>query len=358
MLLRADYGKWIWLIAVVLFTAATYSLLERHERFYVVDEQILQDPSFIRGDLFWENADSIAVKYNAHRMEIHHPTTATVRISQSISPLVPAYYRFSVHATGKRILGHKIGAGGIAHIATFNDVGDRINYSRLVFQKGTFTPARYEETRFLDARVRRLELTFGLFSSSGKFSVWNPRVERLAEFPPYVKTRQVLTLVWVLIAILSSTFLLMLISTVKVALIVGTLTIGCFAVFLPGGTMMVFGEYLFGFFPNVSNNGFGIPLIGGGEARAFSHVLVFMCVACAVAGLSTEFGLQFCLVVTLWFACASEVIQMLILGRSPEMIDIMFNLIGAAIGLYVAKTWLTRVVIPASDRNRKLKTDK
>ena len=339
-----------WLALAILFASAavTYLLMNNMEQFYVVDQQVLEDPDFIEIHKYWKQKrkNSPVVSYEGDVLHIAHDQRTSNQVSQVVSVQAPGYVRLSVDLGGIGIIAEDIySAGGVATVVFYNIDGLRLGHSNVAMLKRG-TPLRpYSKIVFLDKHVAKVGVAFRLLRSEGRLTARNPELSVMGELPAFKRVNNALVVYWTVVgAVLFfwgfkslSTKLLWWLGGISILAIVGIL--------MPGGFVTSVNIWLFSLLPEGGAVGlqnmmaffFGTGATAGPFASLskLAHFLVFMLIGVLIGQAFRQIGLFYGFALITVFALVTESLQTLVYGRSTSLRDVYIDISGGLFGLVV-----------------------
>ena len=338
--------RWVVLFLFLVSALLTYLLMTNIEQFYVVNQQLLKDPDFTQADYYWKYnpKDASVVSYSGDSINIENSRQTSNQVVQRLSVNSPLFLRLSADVSVRQVVtdNRDSSGAGILIVLRGKD-GGRLKSSNLVIKKAM--PIRnLSNTIYVDQAVASVEVAFRLVRAEGLFTVRNPELSVMAEFPNYKTTRQVLTAFWCFLGVwlifwvvrnlqLSSS--LVLAGGLTILIVVGVLVPvriitefnNSFFSVLPGGVAVTF-EQLLNFFFGSAN-----PKPTSASLSKFAHFLVFFLVGALAGWGFRKFGVLYGLALVVVFAVVTEALQTLVFGRSASLHDVYIDSIGGILGL-------------------------
>ena len=353
---RNTLARWVVLFLFLVSAVLTYLLMNNVEQFYVVDRQVLRDSDFIHSDKFWQHnqKESSIVGFSGDSINIENTRQTSNQVIQRLDINAPVFMRLSVDAGGKGIVAApKYSAGGIAAIVFYGKDGSRLGHHNVAVLKKSMPLRSFSEVVYMSKAVASVAVAIRLLGTEGVFTVRNPELSVLAEFPTYKTTRMILALLWCILgcwlvfwAMRNFTFkLLVLAGGLSTAIVAGVL--------MPGGIITAFNKSVFGILPDAIAGGFQQLLTyffgsiatkaPGSELTKFAHFLLFFFVGVLAGRGFRKVGIVYGLALVGVVAVVTEALQTLVFGRSTSLRDVYIDLVGGIFGLLFAVTCILLV---------------
>ena len=240
--------RWVVLFLFLVSALLTVFLMTNIDQFYVVNQQLLKDPDFAHADHYWKynSKDASVVSYSGDSIVIENSRQTSNNVVQRLGVNSPLFLRLSADADVREIVTDKgDSSGAVISIVLRQKDGGRLRRNGVVIKKPT--PIRnYSNTIYVDQAVASVEVAFRLLRAKGVFTVRDPELSVMAEFPNYKTTKKVVTVFWCFLGVwlifwavrnlpLSSSLLFA--GGLSVLVVVGVL--------MPGGIITAFNKSFF-----------------------------------------------------------------------------------------------------------------
>lgn len=329
----------------LLLAGATFIFLSSNERFYVI-EGLLEDPTFVDGQRYWKSKGQSDVNFSSAEIHIENVASSSHEVTQTFEIDTPAYFRFSIEAAAERIEpDEKNWAGGSATIVSYDGTGKRLGYKSLFVLRGSSAFRNYSKDIFLDESVASIGVSIRLLRASGKFSARNPSLALLSESSIYGNITTLICIFWSLIVLSLLAVLLRSLQTLQLLLLVGLAFFAIIGVLLPSQAITVATTFLSELVPQIgmdySRRALTLltmsPEVFSPSAviGKLGHFFVFMLVGFWVGWLHRVIGVVYGLVCISIFAVCTEVLQMLVIDRTPSIYDFAIDMLGCMTGLFI-----------------------
>lgn len=338
--------KWGLLSGLLITTLITLYLLSELDRFYVVDQQVLLDPQFLQEGLHWHQKNSSLISYEGLTVHIDNSEEVSDEIKQQLSVDSPVYVRFSLEAGGTEIEpSDKYWAGGSATVFLYRNDGTVIRHNKILTLKQSSPMQQYSGVFFLDKSVASVSVALRLLRAKGRFSVRNPELAILAEFPSYKKTRIALMSYWWGVGLALLFFLFRFLSVKRFLLSFGLVTIAIIGVLVPGKLISDLNNRIFDLLPPIAANGieklqFVVVSVHessnpSASISKFGHILVFTSIGMFIGQMFRKLGVAYGVLLIATFAGITETLQLFVPGRSTSLRDVYIDFCGGVIGLLI-----------------------
>ena len=336
--------RWLLLLWLLTSAAVTYFSMSNFEQFFVVDQQILNDPNFHEMGRYWKQKKQSKISYSGSSINIDNTVVSSDVIVQQITLGGPVFVRFAVEAGGENIVpGEKPWSGGSVAIIYYGEDGDRIGQSTLVTLKSAGPIQPYSKVVYLNKNVVSVDVTVRLLSAKGRFSARYPELSILAELPRYETMKMLLVYYWCFVAF---SFLILLYKIFPFRFFVGIGSLSVVAIvgiILPGEIITGFNQSLFNQLPEglaVIVQRLSVIVLGSFDSTAPSagisklgHFLVFFLIGVLVGKAFRRLGLIYGVALLAVLAIVTEALQLLVFGRSTLLHDVYIDLSGGILGL-------------------------
>lgn len=343
---RSALTKWALLIALFLSAVVTHFLLSNTDQFFVVDQQVLEDPLFHHGSLYWKQKGSSIISYEGAAVHIDNLNHGSDEIKQRVNVDTPAYIRFSLEAGGKDIEpDEKYWSGASATVFLYLGDGSLIRHEKLLTLKNSSVIKPYSNVVYLDKTVDSVAVGLRLLRAKGRFTVRNPELSILAEFPAYQKVRILLFAYWCVVAFLVAGWLIKNLTVRWFAGIGGLGVVILAGVLIPGDYINNLNKGLYELLPPVvadTPQQLLVYFFGGTPSSSpavaiskFGHFAVFSILGFLVGCSSRKIGLIYGIALITVIALLTEVLQIFMHGRSTSIRDVYIDLAGGLFGLLI-----------------------
>lgn len=342
---KSTVTKWLVLIAIVLIQFLTVVLLKNTERFYVEKQQLLNDPEFLQADTYWRQQGEGYVQPNGKAISLVNDEKANHFISQTVPIEQPGHYRVNFEAAVHNVASVAKNYGGAEVIVVYRNSGGMTNGhgKRLFLESGSKPLAPYSRTIHLGREIGSVDIAARLKNASGKLTVSSIELSRLQELPLFKRIKFALLAIWVLLFAAFGWVALRVFTRTHAILLAGVLFVGLVGVLLPDGLMTSLNSLVKGLLPTtviaaagkVLANLFGYTNLGGSGAEIgkMGHFAVFLILG-VIAGLNfRKTGAVFSLALIAVFASLTEVLQLLVVGRTASVNDFLIDVSAGTIGM-------------------------
>jgi len=337
--------KWMALLALVLVQLATIVLLKNTERFYVEKQQLLQDPEFVNGPAFWRQDGAGDVLHNGKAISIVNDRTGHQSIFQTLPIDRPGHYTISFDAAMNSVKGVASNYGRAEVLVIYRDQqGSTYGAGKKLFAVAGSRPMTpYSYTLYLAGNIESVDFAMRLNNASGRFTVVNPVFSRLQEFPFYKKVKVVLSVLWGLIFVglaitawrnFSRSHALILGAALGIAVVgvllpenIMTSLYGTIGIVVPTSLLSAVSQTLTGLFGYTSLGG------SGAEVGKLGHFGVFLVLGFIAGANFRKIGLVFSIAGLAAFASLTEVLQLLVIGRTASINDFFVDFTAGVLGL-------------------------
>ena len=256
----------------------------------------------------------------------------------------PLFLKLSVDAGARDIVtDNRDFGGGVVSVLLHRKDGGRSVRHGVVIKKSM--PIRaYSDIIYVDQSVASVEVALRFLRAEGVFTVRNPELSVMAEFPNYKTTRKVLVAFWCLLGVWLIYWAVINLPLNSSLVVAGGLSIVVLVgVLMPGGMITAFNNSLFSVLPTgiaVAVEQLLAFFFGTTEAKApsvslskFAHFLVFFFVGVLAGRGFRKFGVVYGIALVVVFAVVTEALQTLVFGRSTSLRDVYIDSIGGILGL-------------------------
>lgn len=348
--------RWIALIAVVFLSLITIFALKNVDRFYVVSEQLLTDPAFSHGELYWKKTGSEETYFWSPQVSLVNAPGASQSISQNVVIDAPAYIRFTFNGRSENIVpGNKEWARASGTIIYRDKAGNRVGSRMTAELDGTTLPRNYIHEEFLRGHLGSIDVVFRLLQAGGEFTVSDPSISVLNEQFTFKLVRFTIVIFWLLAFCMLAKFALQVIGKVHLFIFL-MLGVGIFiGALMPEYLMVAINQKLAAVTPEVVLSGtryllrnvFRIQNLesAGAEISKFSHFTAFLLIGLVSSFACRKIGYIFTLASIAVFAVVTESLQMLVGGRTPRIVDLALDISGGVVGIVLGLAcfyvWIT-----------------
>jgi hypothetical protein len=336
--------KWAGLFFIFVLAVITYLWITGMEQFYVVDQQALSDPDFLQSERYWKQTahKSSLITFSGDSVNIEHGALTGSQVVQKLIVKSPLFLRLSVDASGKEITttGRPFAGGSVALVLN-NEDGSKVKNTVMTIDRSM--PIRnYSDVFYIDETVASVAVAIRLLGAKGVFTVQNPELSVLAEFPVFETSRMVLATFWCIVGCFliywggghlpRSAFLFG--GGLVFAVVVGVL--------MPGGTIAGVNKVLFGMLPSGTANSavwLHAAVVGLGGTQPWSgiskvgHFLAFFLIGVLLGRYYRKIGVLYGISLVVVFAIVTEVLQLLVFARSTSIRDVYIDSAGGVLGL-------------------------
>lgn len=322
--------KWCILLALLLLSYATVSLLSGLNRFYSVNEQLIDDGSFILGAKHWADYGTGEVAYTGAYAALQSGVGRTHTLSQSVAVDSPAYLRLTFQASNKGF--HHVDSSKTIATVVFRDahgvrVGDR--QVNIPVTSGTQT-VRLGSIKS-PGNVKSVDVKFTIRNTSGTLIVGNPVLSMVGELPLYQYSKTAVVAFWVLVFIWIVVTVFRSISRVQALSFSGTAALIVLGMLLPDSFVYSTNESV----ARLISAGGGRSALGNGFLSNIQHFGVFFILGVYSVLMFPRLGIVFTLVSIGTFAYFTEALQLLVTGRTSSSQDLLVDLLGGGSGVLV-----------------------
>lgn len=339
--------KWLVLAVVVLLQLLTILLLTNTERFYVEKQQLLNDPEFVQGAVFWKQSGNGYLQHNGKTVSVISDEKASHAIYQTLPIEQPGHFTVSFESAISNVATVAEGYGGAELVVVYrNKLGSTNGHGkRLFLASGTRPMAPYSRTLHLGSEIGSVDIAVRLKNASGKFTVTNLQVSQLQEFPLFKKIKFTLFAMWLSVFVVFGWIAFRVLALPQTVVLSGVLVVGLVGVMLPDGLMTSLNGIVSSLLPttliaaagNALAGLFGYTSLGasGAEIGKMGHFAVFLILG-TIAGCNfRKIGAMFGVAVIAAFASLTEALQLLVVGRTTSINDFFIDVSGGVIGLFV-----------------------
>jgi len=349
--------KWVVLVFTLLLSVVTMYSLNTVDRFYVEKEQLLEDNQFLFGGTHWEGGDTDAISFQGNRLTITNAPGASHKVFQKVKIDSTAFHRFEFDAAVKNVVptGDEEWYGGSIAIIYYDHNGARVGSRMLENLRGSKPVQSYSETFLLRDTLGSVDVAFRLYSSGGEFIFANPVMSRLQEFPFYKSIKTSLVVAWVVLAAIVAFVIFRAASVFQLAVVAALALFAVAGALLPDGVITGLNAKLVTMLPvkilessrSLLNWAFGEGVIYPvGVISKIGHFVIFAGLG-IVAGCSwRKLGILFAVSSIAVFALVTEVLQMMVEGRTTRMTDLVVDGTGAITGFLIGVicVWLLSLI--------------
>ena len=338
--------KWRVLVLILLAQVITVLLLTSYERFSVQEPQLIFDPDFEIMDQYWHQDGSGIVRKNSKAISIVNANPAHHAVFQTIRIKGPGHYKIGFEVGLQDVKSMEKALGGAEVFLIYrSDFDLRNGHGKKLFSgTGTSALKRYELNVRVGKEVGGLDFLVRLNGASGVFTFSSPVVSELYELPAYKTIKAALVTFWgggMLGALLVAIFFF---SRLQTVLLCSVLCMALVGVLIPEGVMTSLSNWLNDFLPmplitlvrGYLENIFRYPsLSSGAEIGKLGHFIIFLFLGIIVGTNASKIGIGFSLAMLAAFALLTEVLQLLVIGRTTSLNDFILDFTAAAVGLSI-----------------------
>ncbi len=344
---RVKVVKWALLSLSVLLAMLTISSLRYVDRFYVEQAQLLEDPVFLSGKIQWKQKGRGEVATSGNRLTITNNIGSNHIVFQNVVVDTPSFYQFEFDAGVKNVEPTSDEDWARASVAIiFRDTnGERTGSTMLADLVGSQAIKSFSEKLLLRESLGSIDLAFRLYNSKGQFTVANPIVSRLQEFPFYQKIRSTLVFSWFFVLAILIFLLVRLASIRNLFALAFLVTVALAGVVMPEGIMTAVNQKIAGLLPQSllteSRRLLGLLYDGnkfinpGAEVSKIGHFLIFTLLGIFAGFNWQKIGIFFAIISIASFAFVTEALQMLVNGRTTSVGDLITDVVGGFFGLVI-----------------------
>ena len=344
--LQYSFMRWVTLGFLLTSAALTYHLMNKLDRFYVVDQQTLADSNFIEPGKYWKNKNgaSRAISFSLDSLSIENSRSDSNEVSQRVRVSAPVFVQLSVEASATGLSNeNKYWAGGSAAVVSYATDGARLRHTNVLNLKTASAFRKYSKIILIKKDVATISVALRLLRSKGKVTYRNPELSILAEIKSFKIVKNLLVVHWCLVALVLAIWACKSLSFKTLSLIGGLSVVAIIGVLLPGGLVTAFNKWFMQYLPGSSADSIqSLILFFYGNVEAvtptasiskFAHFLVFMLIGVLIGQAFRRVGLYFGVALIAVFAVVTESLQTLVFGRSTSVQDVYIDLSGALVGL-------------------------
>lgn len=344
---KSSAAKWYTLLTVLFFTLSTQFLLIYVDRFYVQNRQILEDSQFLLGQLHWKEHGSGTTSYKGDQITITNSKETSHGIFQNVVVNTPTYLKLTFEAASTDLDYSReeywIGANGSIMSRDSTEKVTKVNYVAIIKQAST--KKSYSHIGYFEDGIASVDVSFRLAGSIGSFHIKNPVLSVLDESPHYRILKYLITGFWIFAGagLLIAAFRLVPIR--QLALAVLLLAVSLFGTLIPEGLIITANQKLALMIPknilsdlqNTLGHAFGLKSLTTSSAGVskLGHFLVFMLIGFLTGWNYRKIGVIFGIACISVFALLTEVLQMLVNGRSTSLNDFYIDVSGGFLGLII-----------------------
>ncbi len=323
---KVTLAKWLALIVVLLLQIFTVVVLNNTERFYVERGQLLLDAEFLHGEQFWQESGTGNFQLNGGAITLYNDQPSYYSIFQTVPIKSAGHYSVSFDTATKDVKPSAVNKGG-ADVAVIhrNKLGSKSGHVKGLFAAtGTRSFGPHTQTFYLGSEVGSVDLTLRLNSATGRFTLSGLTMSQLQKFPAYKAVETGVIVLW---GIIIASFLLVVVrslSRIQSLVSAATLIVALIGVLLPEVPITTLNRFVETLIPSAIL-GLGVSSIG--------HFFVFLALG-AIAGANfRKIGIFFSISMLASFASLTEVLQLLVVGRTPSLNDFGVDLGAGFAGL-------------------------
>ena len=342
-------ANWALLVLALLLSLSTMVSLKGCSRFYVEDEQLLQDSSFRLGNNNWQGIDSSTKIDVENQLTIVNHAGASKKVFQNIAIDKAGFYRFDFEAGVQEVFatGEEEWKSGNVAIIYYNHDGERVGSRMLATLRGSQPPMDFSEIILLRDVLGSVDVAFRLYNSGGEFTVINPKMSKLQEYPSYLIVKYVLSVLWLSLFVSVAIVMFRVMSVLQLLIVAGFAVLAIAGATMPEPIISNINQKIETYFPQeflvgaqkMLNTVYGGALNNPGDhASKVGHFLVFLGIGIFVGSSLRRVSLIFASASITVFALTTEVLQMLVDGRTARIEDLFLDCLGGLIGLVFAAT--------------------
>jgi len=348
---RDDRRKWLFLAVALFMVVATNYLLNNVDRFYVVKEQLLQNNQFSAGNTHWMENGGNPAAFEDGLLRLRNQPGGYHSVYQNIRIGSDGFYQLDFKAGVRQVVsGEEQWENANVAVIYRNRQGERTGSRILLNLEGSQLPKLFSEKFLLKDNIHSVDIAFRLYKSGGEFTIANLSMFRLQEFALYKSVKAILIFAWLVLLAITSLFMLNVIGKIHLVVVAVFGAIVLVAVLMPEEILTNLMLRIETVLPQLILNGSRNVLthLYGGEGSINSstaisktgHFVVFVGLG-LLAGLSThKIGFVFAAASVFVFALVTEVLQLLVDGRTALVSDLIVDSVGAALGFSIGAIWL------------------
>jgi len=337
-------------LAAFLLALVSLLLLNSIDRFYVAEEQLLQDPDFFSNDSHWKNDDANAVSFSGNTLVVSNGGATSHKVFQNVVVDTPGFYKFSFDAGVNNVVpgSEEVWASGNISIIFRDESGERTGSYMIMALSGSQELTPFSKTLLLQSEYRSVDFAIRLYNASGQFLVANPVMSQLQELKMYKIARVLIAVAWIAVLVILVVVALRVASWLQVSLVLGIGAVTIVGVMLPVEMLTDLNQKIATLVPQffldkvrelLQQFNFGDePLNSGAEISKLGHVLAFLCIGLVFGSLYNKIGFHFSVAAIATFALATESLQIMVSGRTPSIADLLLDIGGGLIGLLIIAT--------------------
>ena len=252
--------------------------------------------------------------------------------------------RFSVEVAGEGVVtGGKHWSGGSVVVIFRAEDGTRIGQNTVATLKreSQFQPRAREI--YLNRKVDNILVALRFLNAKGRFSIRNPELSVLAEFPRYKAAKYLFAGYWTLLAISLVVWLFRSLTIKNFTWVSGWSVLVFLGVLIPGGIVSAVNTGVFSVLPDGIASiiqSLSQMIFGSFDSKAPSagiskigHFVVFFIIGVFVGKSFREVGVAYGIALMSVVAIVTESLQILVYGRSTSLQDVYIDLGGGLLGL-------------------------
>ena len=344
---KSTAAKWLALLTVLFFTLSTQFLLKHVDRFYVQNKQVLEDSQFFLGQLHWKESGSGTTSYKGDQITIINNKETSHSIFQNVVVDTPTYLRLTFEAASTDLDYSReeywIGASGSIKSRDSTEMVTKVNYVAIIKQPSTMKS--YSRIGYFEEDIASVDVTFRLAGSIGSFHIKNPVLSVLDEHPHYRILKYLITGFWIFAGVGLFATAIRFVPTKQLALAVLLLAVTLLGTLIPEALIITASQKLALFIPeniisdlqSVLGHAFGLKSFTTSSAGVskLGHLLVFSLLGLLIGWNYRKVGVIYGIACISVFALLTEVLQMLVNGRSTSLNDFYIDVSGGFLGLVI-----------------------
>lgn len=336
--------RWFFLFAVSGLMVATVFLLNSVDRFHIEIEQLLQDNTFSAGSGHWQEKGGNPAVFDATELKMTNKPGGSHSVFQNVKIDSSGHYQLTFEAGTQEVIPVGEATWKNANVVViFRDKAqERIGSRMLLSLEGSHPLKAYSEIFPLKDILGSVDIAFRLYHSGGNFTIRNPVLSKLGEFSSFIFTKTLLTICWFLAAILAIHAIFSVIGNKQKVFLVAVGVIVLLGVLMPNNIMTELTQKIASVLPDESLST-ARSMLGhlygdqtfvhpGSEVSKIGHFLVFTVIGFFAGWFALSSGVAFSIVSVILFALSTEIVQMLVDGRSTRLDDFVLDCVGALLG--------------------------
>lgn len=342
------------LALTLVLVVTTFLLIHSVDRFYVETEQLLQDNQFLSGNTYWQEKGGNPVDFQGGQLSLVNRPGSSHNVFQNVAIDSGGFYQLNFEASAKEVVPVGEEDWKNANVAViFRDrQGERIGSRMLLNLEGSQASNFYSKQFLLKDFLGSVDIAFRLYHSGGEFTILNPVMSQLQELPLYKVTKFALVSAWVILLAIITFFMVKAMGIVQLVMVAILGLLAIVGVLMPEGILTELIQRIETRIPqqvlNRSRDLLSFAYSGekalypGAEISKVGHFLLFIGIGFFAGWSIRRTSVIFAASSVAVFALVTEVLQLLVDGRTTRISDLMVDGVGGVIGFIAGATcvWL------------------